>query len=469
MSRAQTPGGQGANVQRIDPRALALGVLEEVDTNDAYANLLLPTRLAESALSARDRGFATELVYGTLRWRRLYDELIGRAAKRDAATLDRRVLEILRLSAHQLLHMRVPAHAAVNEAVTLAKRTRSGRASGLINAATRRLSEHTLDEWAATLKADLPADRYLSVRWSHPEWIVRALRRSLEADGRGDTLEALLAADNEPPAVNLVALPGLADRVTLADTAPDALSPFGARLAHGDPAALTGRGVRVQDEGSQLAALALAAAPAGTPEGAQPEHWIDVCAGPGGKTALLAALAAQQTPPAQLGANEPVAHRAQLVRQALGQAGFADVAVSELDGAEVLASTEWQRALIDAPCTGLGALRRRPEARWRKQPGDLRSLTALQSRLIDAAVDNAGPGATIAYITCSPHLAETRQQVDAALQRHSGELEVIDAARVLTDAVGSASIDLGTGAPGVQLWPHIHATDGMFISLLRRR
>ncbi|WP_028244554.1 transcription antitermination factor NusB [Pseudoclavibacter soli] len=456
------------DLRRSDPRALALGVLEEVDANDAYANLLLPTRLAESALSARDRGFATELVYGTLRWRRLYDELIGRAAKRDAATLDRRVLEILRLSAHQLLHMRVPAHAAVNEAVTLAKRTRSGRASGLINAATRRLSEHTLDEWAATLKADLPADRYLSVRWSHPEWIVRALRRSLEADGRGDTLEALLAADNEPPAVNLVALPGLATRADLAETTPDVLSPFGARLAHGDPAALTGRGVRVQDEGSQLAALALAATPA-APGALESEQWIDVCAGPGGKTALLAALAAQRHPAAQVAANEPVPHRAELVRQALREAGFDAVPVSELDGAQALVGAGWQRALIDAPCTGLGALRRRPEARWRKQPGDLRELTALQTRLIDAAVASAQPGSVIAYITCSPHLAETRQQVDAALERHSGELEVIDAARVLADAVAPASLDIGSGAPGVQLWPHIHATDGMFISLLRRR
>lgn len=489
-----------------DPRRVALGVLEEVEAHDAYANLLLPARLAEADLSPRDRAFATELVYGTIRWQRLYDELIGRAARRDPDRLARRVRWILRLGAHQALHMRVPGHAAVNETVRLARQTREDRAAGLVNAVMHRLVDRDPADWDAELRRDLPADRYLSVRWSHPEWIVRALRRALAADGRlpGDDareLEALLAADDAAPVVNLVALPGIADRDTIPGAESGTVSPFGALLAHGDPADVCGHGVRVQDAGSQVAALALAAAPGDVPatasaataadrDAAGPgpaadqtcgatasERWIDVCAGPGGKTALLAALAARRQPDASVAANEPVLHRAQLVRDALAEAGFADVPVAEGDGVTALAAGEWDRALIDAPCTGLGALRRRPESRWRKTPADLATLTGLQRRLLDAAVAGAHPGALIAYITCSPHVAETRRQIEGVLERHPGALEVLDTAAVLADAgadlaaaaAGTGFAPVGTGAPGLQLWPHVHGTDAMFISLLRRR
>ncbi|KAB1663437.1 transcription antitermination factor NusB [Pseudoclavibacter sp. CFCC 13611] len=481
-------GGDRPQQRRADPRRLALGVLEEVDANDAYANLLLPARLADSGLEPRDRGFVTELVYGTLRWRALYDELISRAARRDASELDRRVRDILRLGAHQALHMRVPGHAAVNETVSLAKRTREAKAAGLINAVMRRLTERSLDEWVSVLQAELPADRYLSVRWSHPEWIVRALRKSLAADGRDGDLEALLAADNAAPAVNLVALPGVADRADIPGTTASPLSPFGAVLEHGDPLELCRRGVRVQDVGSQLAALALAAAPdGGDRPGAsaddEGERWLDLCAGPGGKTALLAALAARHEPKAALRANEPVPHRADLVRRALEESGFGAVTVDQHDGATELGrvSGQWHRLLIDAPCTGLGALRRRPESRWRKQPTDLRDLTALQQRLLDAAVASARPGALIAYVTCSPHLAETRRQIDALLARQPGTLDVLDTAGILVEAdaglgpgaasgLGASDRPLvGSGAPGLQLWPHVHASDGMFVSVLRRR
>ncbi|MFF1572145.1 RsmB/NOP family class I SAM-dependent RNA methyltransferase [Leifsonia sp. NPDC058292] len=446
-------------------RRVAYDVISAVRESDAYANLLLPTRISRAGLSAADAGLATELTYGTLRMQGYYDRVIARASGRPVENIDPPILDVLRLGAHQLLSTRVAPHAAVNESVALARGVGSRSATGFTNGVLREIGRHTPEEWRERVLADARnGDDALSALTSHPTWVVRAFRRSLEAEGREDELDALLAADNDAPKVNLIALPGIAEAPE--GSQPDAFSPVGFTSGGGDPLRLMeehGGRVRVQDEGSQLAALALSRARP-IVEG---ERWLDLCAGPGGKAALLAAEALAGG--ATLVANEVVPARAELVRKAIASVPL-DVTVWEKDGTTVGGSDpeSFDRILLDAPCTGLGALRRRPEARWRKTPRDVAELTVLQADLLDSAVAALKPGGILAYVTCSPHIAETRAVVAAALDRHAGGLEPVETAAVLQD-VASSRLDLAGEPTQVQLWPHRHNTDAMFIALLAKR
>ncbi len=442
-------------------RRIAYDVLRAVSESDAYANLLLPTAIADAGLSGQDAGLATELTYGTLRRRGTYDAIIRHASGRDIAEIDPAVLDALRLGAHQLLATRVAPHAAVNESVALVSAGQGRGAAGFANAVLRRIGRDPADTWQTRIEDGARSDdERLALRTAHPVWVIRAMRRALAAEGRADELDALLAADNVSPEVTLVALPGLASRGEPAR--PYAPTAFGSPA--GDPRQVTGssRGtVRVQDEGSQLVALALAAA---APVRAG-ERWLDLCAGPGGKTALLAALADRDG--ARVEANEVVPARAGLVRNALRPLPV-EVPVHVADGREFAAqhASSFDRILVDAPCTGLGALRRRPEARWRKSPADVAELVELQTELLDAAVSALAPGGIVAYATCSPHLAETAGVVSEVLRRRDDLIE-LDARAVLTE-VSVSPIDLAGEGVGAQLWPHRHGTDAMYLALLQR-
>ena len=448
-------------------RWVAYDVLRAVSDDDAYANLLLPRLIGEAGLSAQDAALATELAYGTLRRRGTYDAIIADAARRPVAEIDSAVLDALRLGAHQLLATRVAPHAAVNESVNLVAAEVGRGASGFANAVLRRIGRDDADAWQHRIETGARSDdERLALRTAHPVWVIRALRRSLAAEGRAQELDQLLHADNLSPEVTLVALPGLAERGE--PHRPYAPTAFGS--PGGDPReaiAHAGGAVRVQDEGSQLVALALAAAaPVRTGE-----RWLDLCAGPGGKTALLGAIA--QESDAVLEANEVVPTRAGLVRSAVRPLR-GDVPVHVEDGREFAARNPgtFDRILVDAPCTGLGALRRRPEARWRKSPSDVPDLVALQTQLLDAAIDALVPGGIVAYVTCSPHLAETTGVISEVLGRRADLIE-LDARAVVAD-VAMSPIDLavrGAGEPGsrsAQLWPHRHGTDAMFLALLQR-
>ncbi|RQP09972.1 MAG: rRNA small subunit methyltransferase B [Microbacteriaceae bacterium] len=456
-------------MSRIQPaRRVAVDVLAAVRESDAYANLLLPTRIRDARLAGPDAGFATELVYGTLRMQGYYDRVIALAARRAASRIDGPVLDVLRLGAHQLLSLRTAPHAVISESVELVRRARKASAAGFVNGVLRTITRESPDTWRERALEGLQGAERLAVEFSHPAWVVEALEAALAQEGAASDLPALLAADNDPPRVAFAALPGLADAASLADDdayLPGRLSPVALGSTGGDPSQLVdvaaGR-VRVQDEGSQLAALALTRA---RPVAAG-ERWLDVCAGPGGKAALLAAEAALGG--ASLVANEVVPARAGLVRNAL--APFVDrpdaPVVVEGDGRRFADGAElFDRILLDAPCTGLGALRRRPEARWRKSTDDLAELVTLQAELIDAAVAALKPGGVLAYVTCSPHPEETRAQVAAALERHPG-LRALDTPTVLARV---AKEPLGLpDATSAQLWPHRHGTDAMFIQLLAR-
>src|SRR5690625_737272 len=276
--------GRAAGATRRSARDVALAVLTEVDESDAYANLLLPARLREARLDPRDASLATELTYGTLRGLGLYDAVAQAAADRHPADLDARTASAVRMGVHQLLRTRVADHAAVSETVDALRRAGGGGAGGLVNAVLRRVSAHDADAWIEQLTADRGADEALALSTSHPTWIVRALRIALRGHGRGGagrgaSLRGVLEADNAPAKVSLAALPGLADRDALAaaDDPPlrrTDLSPIGLELAAGDPRDVPGVAeahVRVQDQGSQLVALALAQA-----DDAPRPAWLDL-------------------------------------------------------------------------------------------------------------------------------------------------------------------------------------------------
>ncbi len=451
-----------------DPaRRAAFEVLKAVRTKDAYTNLVLPHQLGKYRLTGRDAAFATELAAGTIRRQGTYDAVLAACTDRPLATTAAKVLDVLRLGCHQLLGMRVAPHAAISTSVDLVRSEVGPGPSGFVNAVLRKVSAHDLDTWLIRIDADR------ATRYSHPQWIVDALAEALTEAGGEDEIDALLAADNAPPAVTLVARPGRSTPDELRGE-PTPYSPYGVTSAGGDPGAVPavaeGR-AGVQDEGSQLVALALAAAPVDGDDA----RWLDLCAGPGGKAALLAALAADRG--ALVVANEPQSHRADLVRRALGLDSARPTRVAGVEGVTVADGTRppwdpgsFDRVLVDAPCTGLGALRRRPEARWRRQPDDLRSLVPLQQALLAAALDLVRPGGVVLYATCSPVLAETRDVVGSLLVKRD-DVTLADVGALLTSAAGLRA-DV-PDCPGplqgtVQLWPHRHGTDAMFLALLHR-
>ncbi|MBT2389953.1 rRNA cytosine-C5-methyltransferase [Streptomyces sp. ISL-1] len=457
-----------------DPvRILAFEALRAVDERDAYANLVLPPLLKKARenddFDGRDAALATELVYGTLRRQGTYDAIIATCVDRPLREVDPPVLDVLALGAHQLLGTRIPTHAAVSASVDLARVVVGDGRAKFVNAVLRKIAQHDLDAWLERVAPpyDEDAEDHLAVVHSHPRWVVSALWDSLGGGRAG--IEDLLEADNERPEVTLVARPGRSTAAELLEAVgqesglPGRWSPYAVRLAEGgEPGAIEavreGR-AGVQDEGSQLVAIALANAPLDGPD----ERWLDSCAGPGGKAALLAAFAAGRG--ASLVAAEKQQHRARLVERALaGNPGPYQVITA--DGTRPpWRPGSFDRVLVDVPCTGLGALRRRPEARWRRRPEDLEGFAPLQRALLREALAAVRIGGVVGYATCSPHLAETRVVVEDVLNGRGGpaaEAEWVDA-RPLMPGVPA----LGDG-PDVQLWPHLHGTDAMYLALLRR-
>jgi 16S rRNA (cytosine967-C5)-methyltransferase len=444
-------------MSRDPARRAAADVVLAVERDGAYANLLLPRLLRERAIAGTDAAFATELTYGTLRRCGVLDPVIGAAARRDAGRLDAEVRAVLRLGAYQVLHTRVPSHAAVSSTVELSREVCGPRTTGLVNAVLRRVCECDWPAWVERLAPTGDPIGRLAFDRGYPRWIAAAL---LDALG-GDLAELNRALADDRPVTHLVARPGRIGRDELLELAGGGASAgpwsrYAVRLDGGDPAALAPvreHRAGVQDEGSQLVALALADAAIDGPD----HWWLDACAGPGGKASLLAGLL-----PAggRLLAADRAAHRARLTAQALSGDRSA-VVVADATRAPWPAGS-FDRVLVDAPCSGLGALRRRPEVRWRRQAEDIPRLQALQRSLLHTALDSVRVGGVVAYATCSPHRVETIEVVQSVLAERAA-VELLDAPAQL-----AAVPDSGDGRM-VQLWPHRHGTDAMFVAILRRK
>jgi 16S rRNA (cytosine967-C5)-methyltransferase len=443
-------------------RDVAFELLSRIDNDDSYANLLLPVLLKRAGLEGRDAGFVQELAFGTIRNKLLYEKIIQQASSRDLSAIEPAALLVLLLGTHQLLDMRVPLHAAINETVNLAKAKASKGSVGFVNAVLRKVSANSKDAWIDLLTAKLSELDALSTQYSHPVWIVNAFKAALASRKAESELEHLLESNNIPAKVSLVALPGLSTREDLA--APENFgpaSPLGVQIT-GSPSnieAVRSGHARVQDQGSQLMVLALLAAELKCRD----TNWLDMCAGPGGKAALLAAYSKQRG--VQLVCNEVSTHRAELVRSALAPLG--EVLVTTEDGRDLGdQQTKYSRILLDAPCTGLGALRRRPESRWRRTTDDLVDLTKLQRELLESAWKALEPGGVLAYVTCSPHLSETTAQVAWAEGKFKSDLELVNANEILN--VVNPELGLDESFRTSQLWPHTHGTDAMFLALFRK-
>jgi 16S rRNA (cytosine967-C5)-methyltransferase len=436
------------------PRLIAFEIFREVIRNEGYSNLLLNQRLAKSSLDPRDRAFITELLYGSLRQIGRNDFIASKYSNKPWQELDTGIVDIIRMGAYQLFDMRIPTHAAVSTTVDLARTVIGESKASYVNALMRRISEKSLQEHLSDVDANSVAG--LSVLYSHPEWIINSYRDQLSSI---QEVEQLLQCNNEATTPTLVAWPGKSTQEELLNLGcqPTNYSKFGGTLeksfgALSDIAAIRERRIGVQDEGSQLVAQIFASAAKAH------EPWLDLCAGPGGKAALLSHLATQQ-----FYANEISEHRAKLVDQVVSKSSKVFVG----DGRKIAESLSEQLGTINAiiadiPCTGLGALRRRPEVRWRRKPSDLPSLTKLQYELVESAVAVLPTGGILAYATCSPHLAETQLQCATFLKRLP--LEQIDISPYLPSGLDDA---LKNGY--MQLWPHRHQTDAMFLALFRKR
>lgn len=432
-------------------RLLAFDLITEVNRNEGYSNLLLPAALSASSLEDRDRNLVTELVYGTLRMQGKHDWVLAQISDRAWNEVDSGIVDVARMGVHQIHELRIPDHAAVSATVEVARKRLGESKASFVNALLRSVTRKSYEEWFAPLGEISDAVERLSIQYSHPHWIISAYFDLLKD---WEAVEAELATNNVPALPTLVSWPGYSTQAELValGAEPTMYSQLGARLK-GNPGNLDvikHRLAGVQDEGSQLVATIFAAASAG-------DSWLDMCAGPGGKAALLSSIAKERA--IDFTANEISAPRAELVKKVVHGA-----TVWCGDGREIASyGKSFDAVIIDAPCTGLGALRRRPEVRWRRSLTDLRELTTLQRELLDSAVSVMNSGAILGYATCSPHLAETTVQVLDILKKYP-DLEQLDINEYLPENLKDA-----TRGKSMSLWTHKHGTDAMFLALLRKK
>jgi 16S rRNA (cytosine967-C5)-methyltransferase len=437
-----------------DARALALDVLLRVERTDAFADVLLARRLADARLPTVEQALATRLVYGTLAWQgRLDFHLDALLSRTPVARLPPRVRAALRLGLYQLLFLeRVPAYAAVDTSVAFAGGAGAGMRA-LANAVLRRAA--TLGRAGLALPdASDPMTR-LAVEWSHPRWLVERWVTEL---GAGEAA-ALLAADNEHAATTIRARPGTRealaaelDAAGVAATpglfAPDALlvERGGARL-RGSPAWREGR-LAFQGEASQLVVPLLGLEPG--------VRVLDVCAAPGGKTAHAAALGGRVV------ALDRRFAGVLRIRDEAARLGLAHVVAAVGDARRPPVAGPFDAVLVDAPCSGLGTLRRHPELRWRRRPEDVARLADLQRAILAAVADLVRPGGVLVYAVCTLTREENEETV-AAFQRGAPRFAVEDA-RAHLPASAAATVD---GAGFLRTLPHRHGLDGFFAARLR--
>ncbi len=432
-------------------RLLAFDLLTEVNRNEGYSNLLLPQALNASKLDDRDRSLVTELLYGTLRMQGKHDWVLAQISDRPWSEVDPGIVDICRLGVHQIHEMRIPDHAAVAATVEVARKRIGESKASFVNALLRSVTRTSIEDWFMPLtEISDPVER-LAIAYSHPEWIVSAYYDLLKDWAE---VESSLKINNEPAIPTLVSWPGFSTQQDLVDIGgePTDFSPYGVHWK-GNPGALDlikARKIGVQDEGSQLVAEVFSKVAAGS-------SWLDLCAGPGGKAALLSSIARERA--ITFTANEISQARAELVKQVV----HGD-RVMVLDGRAIgLSKEKFDAILIDAPCTGLGALRRRPEVRWRRTLQDLRALTQLQRELVDSAIQALNPGGVIGYATCSPHLAETSIQIADIKKKHS------DLQQIIVDDFLPSSLHDATRDGAMSLWTHKHGTDAMYLALFRKK
>ena len=431
-------------------RLLVYELISQVNRDGAFANIRLPELLKKSKLTQSDRNLATEMSYGTLRMQGLMDFLAGKFTDRPFNELDPQIQDLLRIGIYQINQMRIPDHAAVSETVEVARQVAGDSKASYINAILRKVSSNTIDLDELDL---LPIAEKLSLKYSHPIWIVNAFHDQLKD---WDSVEQLLVANNKSTRPDIVCWPVKSNSdefLKLGAHKTDGL--INGYTIEGIPsefAPIVERRSGVQDRGSQIVVEDFIA----TWEPGL--KWLDLCAGPGGKAAYLLHFLRSLEPNASFLANEPVPHRAELVKRVIGN----EIVVSHDGRDSDLFNETYDRILVDAPCTGLGALRRRPEARWRKKISDLKELVSIQHDLLESSYKLLNAGGVLAYVTCSPHISETKAQIANFLADHA-DMKILNIGS-LPNANKSGINPDGT----VQLWTHRNQSDSMFIAFLKK-
>jgi 16S rRNA (cytosine967-C5)-methyltransferase len=436
-------------------RSVALVALERVE-NGAYSNLVLPPLLRSSGLDARERAFATDLVYGTVRRRRALDFLLAPRSTQALARLEPVVRAALRMGAYQLTEG-VPAHAAVGETVT-AVASRAPAARGYVNGVLRAVARAG-PEWPWPGGDGVDA---LGVRYSQPDWMVEMLLAQFATD----TARAVMASADTAPAVTLRVNPRRATpdsveaelvaagvRVERGKLLPDALVATGLGDVGALAAVRDGRATP-QDQASQAVARLIAARVGGAPLGPQ-VRVLDVAAAPGGKATGIAERTADGTLVVAGDLNRSRAGRIGITTTRLGLPGIVPVVA---DGRQPpVRSASFDAVLVDAPCSGLGVLRRRPDARWRVDPADVETLASLQRELLTAVADTVRPGGVLVYAVCTFSDAETRG-VDTWAADHLAGFR----------AIAPPGPPWRPHGRGALLLPSDADTDGMFVLVLER-
>lgn len=440
-------------------RTLVLELLNEVSEAGAYANLRLPEMLSNSSLDERDRAFVTELAYGTLRMQGKHDAFIKAKSNRPIEDLDFSLRNLLRMGLHQLNEMRVPDHAAVGETVEIARATLGEAKASFVNAMLRECtrtpefySQYIIHEGdSATVVRSK-----LSILHSHPEWEVQSFYDQFKDWSR---VESLLIANNTPVKPHLIAWPGRSTVEELMEGQAQRIhgTSFGVYSTRPPRSynAVVERRAGVQDAGSQI--ISEVFFNTHSIGGKRSLSWLDMCAGPGGKAAALYSLISFEREEDAFKANELQQHRADLVAQVIPQN-----LVSVGPGQEI--SERYDRIIIDAPCTGLGALRRRPEARWRRSQEDLKELVHIQKDLLHHGAQILNPGGVLAYVTCSPHLLETKAQV-LELMHKNPQLDQLNISEYLPKG---SSLDSINSDGTLQLWSDRDGTDSMFMAMFKK-
>ncbi|QHT63997.1 16S rRNA (cytosine(967)-C(5))-methyltransferase RsmB [Paenibacillus lycopersici] len=462
----RSPGGKPAP-RRKTAREVALDTLIRVAEAGAYSNLQLNRALEDAGLSRADAGLATELVYGTIQHRRLLDDKLDALVAKGLGKLAPWVLALLRMSAYQLLLLdRIPPHAAVNEAVVIAKRRGHAGISGMVNGVLRSM-ERNLTELRQPAEPADPAKR-IGINHSYPDWLVR---RWIDVYGE-ETTERICASGNERPHGSLRINPLKLSRdkaiALLAESgceaSPSALAAEGVVVSGGGNLAQS-EGYRdgwwtLQDESSMLVAAVCA------PEAGM--NVLDCCAAPGGKTTHLAELMEDR---GQVVANDVHPHKQQLIDEHAERLGLRAVRTVVGDAgtlSERFAPGSFDLVLLDAPCSGFGVIRRKPEIKWTKSEADVAAIAAMQSKLLDEAAKLVRPGGALVYSTCTIEQDENERQVLKFLSRHeSFRLDADWPERVLQPLRTSGIAGEGFGGM-VQLLPQHFGSDGFFIARLKR-
>lgn len=460
------PAGRGAQADRrsgkakVTARSLAVSVLSAVEQEGAYSNLELNRRLNEAGLGAADAGLATELVYGTIARRNTLDYFLEKFVAKGLAKLQPWVRSLLRISVYQIMYLdRIPEHAVVSEAVNLAKKMGHQGISGMVNGVLRSMLRQR-DE--LRIPDHLPAAERIALQHSHPQWMVE---RWISQYGE-ETAEAICKANNEPPAVSVRVNTTMTTRDKLMQEMESAgveveaskLSPDGILVRSGGNMALTSWYrdglLSVQDESSMLVAEAV------SPE--EGHVVLDCCAAPGGKTAHMAEKMKDR---GRILANDLHAHKRRLIMEQAERLGLGCIDAitgNALDLDERYPAGSFDRILLDAPCSGLGVIRRKPDVKWTKSPADIADIAALQSELLDRIAPLLKPGGILVYSTCTIEPDENERMVANFLNRHP-EYRAENA-----DWSGAEATKWNTLRGGVQILPQDAHSDGFFIARLRR-